>query len=81
MKAGESMVKTDPKIQELIDRYGDWFSDDNLLKSGSMSQELYPYDQMFSPIQVNRMTLKTVLLWLRWAISACVKRRDVQTTR
>jgi len=62
MKAGESMVKTDPKIQELIDRYGDWFSDDNLLKSGSMSQELYPYDQMFSPIQVNRMTLKNRLI-------------------
>ena len=62
MKAGESMVKTDPKIQELIDRYGDWFSDDNLLKSGSMSQELYPYDQMFSPIQVNRMTLKNRLV-------------------
>ena len=56
------MVKTDPKIQELIDRYGDWFSDDNLLKSGSMSQELYPYDQMFSPIQVNRMTLKNRLI-------------------
>jgi len=56
------MVKTDPKIQELIDRYGDWFSDDNLLKSGSMSQELYPYDQMFSPIQVNRMTLKNRLV-------------------
>ena len=56
------MVRTDPKIQDLMDRYGDWFSDREWLKAGEMSQELYPYDQMFSPIQINRMTVKNRLV-------------------
>jgi len=56
------MVRTDPKIQELMDKYGDWFSDDEWLKSGAMSQELYPYDSMFSPMQINHMTVKNRLI-------------------
>lgn len=56
------MLRTDSKIQELIDRYGDWFTDDEWFRSGEMSQELYPYDQLFSPIQINRLKIKNRLV-------------------
>ncbi|MDO5520653.1 MAG: NAD(P)/FAD-dependent oxidoreductase [bacterium] len=55
-------MKTDPIVQDLMDSYGDWMVD-NPIKNGKgscakMTQELYPYDAMFSPIQVNRTTIK-----------------------
>ncbi len=55
-------MKTDQIVQELIDSYGDWMvkNPDNTGKGGcaKMTQNLYPYTSLFSPIQVNRTTIK-----------------------
>lgn len=55
-------MKTDPKIQELVDGYGDWFRDEKRLRCGQMTKQLYPYDTMFSPIRINRVTVKNRLV-------------------
>ena len=57
-------MKTDPKIQELVDGYGDWFRDEKRLRCGQMTKQLYPYDTMFSPIRINRLTVKNRLCLL-----------------
>jgi 2-enoate reductase len=54
-------MKTDTKIQELVDGYGIWVKNDTDNKAGytgRMTQELYPFDRLFSPIRVNSLTLK-----------------------
>lgn len=55
-------MKTDRKIQELIDSYGNWFDSDELMSAGKMTQSLYPYSSMFSPVQINSMTVKNRLV-------------------
>ena len=55
-------MKTDKKIEELTAYYGDWFNDGKTLKTGKMTQNLYPYDTMFSPVRVNRITIKNRLV-------------------
>ena len=58
-------MKTDAKVQELIDSYGRWVTDSTDNKAGStgrMTQDLYPYDKMFSPLKVNSITLKNRLV-------------------
>lgn len=52
----------DKKIQELTEFFGDWFLDGKTLDEGKMTSNLYPYDTMFSPIKVNRMTIKNRLV-------------------
>ena len=54
-------MKTDLLVQQLVDSYGNWVQGDCENRQGGtgrMTRELYPYDTMFSPIQVNRLTLK-----------------------
>ncbi|MBQ2775020.1 MAG: FAD-dependent oxidoreductase [Clostridia bacterium] len=55
-------MKTDKKIQELTSFYGDWFLNKEKLDEGKMTSNLYPYTEMFSPIQVNRLTIKNRLV-------------------
>ncbi|MBN1658309.1 MAG: FAD-dependent oxidoreductase [Anaerolineae bacterium] len=45
-------------LQELVDSFGHWFDDDQRLRDGQMTAELYPYTALFSPIQVNGCKLK-----------------------
>ncbi|MDR2471158.1 MAG: enoate reductase, partial [Treponema sp.] len=59
------MLKTDPAVQKLVDRYGDWFLEEEkagsfseLLGRARMSKKLHPYTSLFSPVQINRLTLK-----------------------
>ena len=54
-------LKTDSEIQKLVDGYGDWFKNGCENRAGNaarMTSELYPYTSIFSPIRVNRMTIK-----------------------
>lgn len=54
-------MKTDMAIQRLVDSYGSWCLDKCENRpggSGRFTKELYPYDALFSPVQVNRLTLK-----------------------
>lgn len=55
-------MKTDVQIQRLVDDYGRWFEDGNRLSCGRMTRELYPYDVMFSPIRIGRLTIKNRLV-------------------
>ncbi|MCL2508951.1 MAG: FAD-dependent oxidoreductase [Oscillospiraceae bacterium] len=55
-------MKKDQKVQELMDFYGHWFQDEKTLSNGRMTQELFPYDEMFSPVRINRMTVKNRLV-------------------
>ena len=55
-------MKTDAFVQRLVDGYGDWVGDagneNHLGGTGRMTKELYPFDHLFSPITINRMTVK-----------------------
>lgn len=58
-------MKTDALVQSLVDSYGSWVTGENENRAGGtgrMTKELYPYDAMFSPIQVNRLTIKNRLV-------------------
>jgi 2-enoate reductase len=61
----EEIVKTDAFVQNLIDGYGSWVKNDVRNAAGGMARmtkELYPYDAMFSPLKVNKLTLKNRLV-------------------
>ena len=45
-------------VRELIDGLPAWFLDGKRLEDGKMTNRLYPYDQLFPPIQVNSVKLK-----------------------
>ncbi|MDD5313479.1 MAG: FAD-dependent oxidoreductase [Dehalococcoidia bacterium] len=45
-------------IQDLVDSYGGWFLDEERLQDGMMTNHLYPYNHLFSPIQVNSVKIK-----------------------
>ena len=45
-------------IAELLEHYGAWFRDEDALRLGRMTAELYPYERLFAPIQVNAVWLK-----------------------
>ncbi|HWQ59375.1 MAG TPA: FAD-dependent oxidoreductase [Clostridia bacterium] len=59
-------MKLDKTVQRLVDGYGKWAGDAALANcpggTGLMTKELYPCDAMFSPIRVNRTTLKNRLV-------------------
>ncbi|MDR1803236.1 MAG: FAD-dependent oxidoreductase [Treponema sp.] len=59
------MVKTDPIAKKWTDRYGTWFMEEKkegsysrLLEQARMTKNLYPYKNLFSPIQINKVTIK-----------------------
>lgn len=52
----------DTIVQDLMNQYGNWMLDGQKTNCkgscGKMTQNLYPYEQIFSPIQVNRTVIK-----------------------
>ncbi|MGA9047778.1 MAG: FAD-dependent oxidoreductase [Dehalococcoidia bacterium] len=53
------MVQKDQSIvRELIEDYADWFNDEDRLEDGRMTDKLYPYDKLFSPIEINSIKIK-----------------------
>lgn len=44
-------------VQDLVAGLGSWFEDEQRMRDGQMTAELYPYDRLFSPIQVNGVWL------------------------
>jgi len=54
-------MHTDSQIQHLVDGYGNWVQQEGENKagcSGGMTKNLFPYSAIFSPIQINRTTVK-----------------------
>ena len=71
-------MKKDPKIQELMHFYGEWFNDEQTVKDGQMTQELYPYESLFSPVQINKMTVKNRIVMAPMGnISMCDETGDL----
>lgn len=53
----------DALVQRLVDSYDSWPGEKDPIENqaggtGRMTADLYPYDELFSPIQINRMTVK-----------------------
>ncbi|MBW6410691.1 oxidoreductase [Clostridium weizhouense] len=48
------------KLKQLENSYGDWFN--GKFQISEMTDKYYPYDNIFSPIQVNRITIKNRLV-------------------
>ncbi len=53
-------MKTDALVQQLVDSYGNWVADEDKCAAaiGRMTKDLYPYHALFSPIRINRLTVK-----------------------
>ena len=45
-------------VKDLVESFGTWFEDDQKLLAGRMTADLYPYDHLFSPIQVNSVKIR-----------------------
>ena len=45
-------------LGELVKGFGDWFGEDKTLEYARMTNQLYPYTRLFSPIQVNGVKIK-----------------------
>ncbi|HQO65880.1 MAG TPA: enoate reductase, partial [Spirochaetales bacterium] len=56
------MKTTHERVAELVESVGTWYEKPGCLAAGRMSAELYPYTAMFSPIRVNRLTIKNRLV-------------------
>ena len=58
-------MKPDALVERLVNSYGSWVQKDcenTEGGTGRYTRELWPYDTMFSPIQVNRLTIKNRLV-------------------
>ena len=53
-------MESEKKLEELHQKYADWWKEG--FESPRMTKDLYPYDTMFSPIRVGRLTLKNRLV-------------------
>ena len=47
------------KLKDIVKNFGDWF---NMVESPKMTNNLYPFTGLFSPIQVNALTIKNRLV-------------------
>ena len=45
-------------VERLTEEYGSWFLRDDRLAQGRLSGRLHPFEQLFSPIPINGITLK-----------------------
>jgi 2-enoate reductase len=45
-------------VYKLEARFGHWFEDEQKLEQGRMTDDLYPYEALFSPIQINGIRVK-----------------------
>ncbi len=62
----DDLLKKDILVQQLVNSFGNWVRTDCENREGGtarMTKDLYPYDAMFSPIRINRMTVKNRLVY------------------
>jgi 2-enoate reductase len=55
-----SKLHVDPLVKTLVHGYGDWW--EKGFPTPTLTQDLYPYAALFSPITVNRLTIKNRLM-------------------
>lgn len=49
-------------VRELVESFSNWFNDEKRLADGRMTSGLYPYRELFSPIQVNKLKIKNRIM-------------------
>jgi 2-enoate reductase len=54
--------KAQKVIGELVESFGGWFLDEKRLANGRMTDKLFPYHQLFSPIQVNSVKIRNRII-------------------
>ncbi len=52
------MKHNDPFVEAILERIQGWFTDEARFSIPHMTDELFPYTQLFSPIRVNSITIK-----------------------
>ena len=65
MSDKNKVLKKDALVEELVNRYGSWVQegrDNQSMGTGRYTRELWPYETMFSPIRINRLTIKNRLV-------------------
>lgn len=45
-------------LTDLLNQFQDWFKDEQKMQTASMGLKNYPYSHLFSPIQINHLTIK-----------------------
>lgn len=58
-------LKKDALVEEIVNRCGTWVQEDGdnrPMSTGRYTRELWPYDTIFSPIRINRLTVKNRLV-------------------
>ena len=45
-------------LEDLVQGFGGWFKETGFLEKGEMSSNLYPYQELFKPITINKLKLK-----------------------
>ncbi len=56
------MQNTEQLLHNLEADFGAWFADERRLAEGRMTGDLYPYERLFSPIQINGVKVKNRLV-------------------
>lgn len=56
----KNIMDYEKRMNDLVASFGDWWNKD--FETPAMTQDLYPYTNMFSPIKVNKLTLKNRLV-------------------
>lgn len=50
------------RVASVIENLGTWYECEGCKEKGVMSKNLYPYEKMFSPIKINKVTIKNRLV-------------------
>ena len=53
---------SEERLSKITEHFGDWFKDEKWLKKGKMTDDLYPYTEMFTPITVNHLKINNRLV-------------------
>ncbi|MBU1080796.1 MAG: enoate reductase, partial [Spirochaetes bacterium] len=56
------MPTSTERVAALVASVGTWYEKPGCLAAGKMTKDLYPYTSMFSPIKVNRLSIKNRLV-------------------
>jgi len=53
-----TVINYEKMLQELVQGFDTWFEKEERLEQGQMTRNLYPYRELFKPIQINGLKIK-----------------------
>ncbi|HHT24779.1 MAG TPA: FAD-dependent oxidoreductase [Clostridiaceae bacterium] len=56
-------MNSNQNLAQYVEQYADWFLDAQLLQKNQYSNNLYPYDHLFSPIKLNQTNVKNRIMF------------------